>query len=78
MKPKIKIFIDLDDHEINLHEVSDMAVVLADAYPEVGHWVASFGFLTYKVVRETDSVVVEVHEGFGYHDLYGPFNVNEC
>lgn len=71
MKPQIKIHIDLDDYEISRLEVIDMACVLADAYPDEGHYVASFGFLNYKIDRQPDRVVVEVYEGYGYHGLYG-------
>lgn len=66
---------DLDGYEITRDEVEDMAVVLADAYPEQGRWVSSFGFLTYIVVRKGGDLVVEVHEGYGYHGLYG-FDIN--
>lgn len=75
MKLKIQIHMDLDGYEITRNEVEDMAVVLADAYPEQGRWVSSFGFLTYIVVRKGDDLVVEVHEGYGYHGLYG-FDIN--
>ena len=75
MKLKIQIHMDLDGYEITRNEVEDMAVVLADAYPEQGRWVASFGFLTYIVVRKGGDLVVEVHEGYGYHGLYG-FDIN--
>lgn len=66
---------DLDGYEITRNEVEDMAIVLAEAYPEQGRWVSSFGFLTYIVVRKAGDVVVEVHEGYGYHGLYG-FDIN--
>ena len=75
MKPQIKIHIDLDDYEISRLEVIDMATVLADAYPDEGRYVASFGFLNYHIDRRESGVTVEVYEGWGFHSLYG-FDIN--
>jgi len=73
----INIYLDLDDHYISHEEVVDMARVLADAYPDNGRWVSSFGFLTYIISRRRDDVLVEVYEGYGYHGFHG-FDVNVC
>lgn len=54
-----------------------MAYVLAEAYPDEGKYVSSFGFLTYKIERTSEHVVVEVYEGWGYHGMYG-FEINMC
>lgn len=75
MEPQIKIYIDLEDYEISPAEVIDMARVLADSYPDEGKYVASFGFITYKIERRKDRLTVEIHEGYGYHGLYG-FDIN--
>lgn len=77
MKPQITIHIDLTDYEISRQEIIDMATVLAESYPDEGHYVASFGFLNYHIDRSKDDVSVEVYEGWGYHGLYG-FDINNA
>jgi len=77
LKPHVKIYIDLGEYEITKREVLDMAYVLAEAYPDEGKYVSSFGFLTYKIERTSEHVVVEVYEGWGYHGMYG-FEINMC
>lgn len=54
-----------------------MATVLAESYPDEGHYVASFGFLNYHIDRGKNDVSVEVYEGWGYHGLYG-FDINNA
>ncbi len=56
----------------------DLACVLADAYPEDGRFVASFGFLTYTIKRQGGLCVVEVTEGYGYHSAWGGVDGNFC
>ena len=78
MHLQVRILLDLDDHFIEESEVMDMAAVLADAHPEDGRYVVSFGFLTYTIKRQDVLCVVEVTEGFGYHSAWGGIDANFC
>lgn len=69
MSVRILINCDLDDHFITKEEVLELSYVIAESYPEPGSYVASFGFLTYKVYRTINSCTVTVVNGYGYHSL---------
>jgi len=56
----------------------DLCTALADAHPDRGSYVVSFGFLTYKIKREEESCLVEVTEGYGYHSAWGGIDGNFC
>lgn len=78
MTLNVKIEVDLDDYHIHKDEVLELAAVIADSYREVGTYVASFGFLTYKITRAEDSVSVTITEGYGFHGLYSGLDFNQC
>lgn len=78
MNTKVIIEADLDDHIIEEEEVLELAYVIADSYPEKGTYVASFGFLTYEVKRGSESCVVTVTNGYGYHSWVGGLDMNHC
>lgn len=78
MRLQVRILLDLDSHLIEESEVMDLATALADSYREDGNFVASFGFLTYKIKRQGELCVVEVTEGYGYHSAWGGIDGNFC
>ena len=71
MSISIQILLDLEDHFINQEEVVQLAEAIAESYTEVGVYVVSFGFLTYKVRRSEAHCCVEVTDGYGYHNAWG-------
>jgi len=75
---QVRILLDLDEHYIEESEVKDLCTALADAHPDEGSYVVSFGFLTYTIKREAESCVVEVTEGYGYHSAWGGIDGNFC
>lgn len=74
----ITIKVDLEDYFITEQEVLELSAVIADSYREAGAYVASFGFLTYQVVRKEESVEVIVVEGYGFHSHYGGIDNHSC
>lgn len=78
MRLQVRILLDLDEYMIEEQEVMDLSTALADAYPDDGRFVASFGFLTYTIKRQGEMCVVEVTEGYGYHSAWGGVDGNFC
>lgn len=74
----VKILLDLDEHYITQDEIIELAEVISESYPDPGTYVASFGFLTYKVFRKTDDCVIEVTDGYGYHSAWGGIDSYQC
>ncbi len=68
---KVCIYVEPDHLGMSLFEVRQMAMTIADAYPNPGRYVSSFGFLNYTVLRRKDFCMVEVTPGAGYHNLFG-------
>lgn len=78
MSLKIQINVDLDFSLISRDEVIELCAVIAESYPEPGNYVASFGFLTYRVSRTEDGCVVNVDQGFGHHSIMNRIDENLC
>jgi hypothetical protein len=68
---KVSILVDNEHIGLSIIEVREMATTIADAYPNPGRYVTSFGFLNYTVIRKKDSCVVEVTNGAGFHNMFG-------
>lgn len=75
---KVIVYVEPDAIGMNLFEVHEMAVTIADAYPRNGKYVASFGFLNYAVTRTDEKCVVEVTEGGGFHNAWGDPVIHLC
>jgi len=75
---QVVIQIDLEEHVIDKHEVVELAAIIAESYLEPGNYIASFGYLTYKVERRIDSCVVYVVEGYGFHSWLNGCDENQC
>lgn len=67
MAVRILINCDLNEYIISKAEVIELAEIIAESYPEPGNYVASFGFLTYKINRTINSCTVTIVAGYGYH-----------
>lgn len=78
MRITVEILVDLEDHFINQKEVLQLSEAIADSYREDGVYVVSFGFLTYKVIRDEDHCTVQVTDGYGYHNAWGGFESYHC
>ena len=78
MKLNVTIEVDLEGYYIEKEEVLELAAAIADSYREDGQYVASFGFLTYKINRSKESCEVVISEGFGFHGLHSGFDFNQC
>ena len=78
MNLQVVIQIDLEEHVIDKHEVVELAAIIAESYLEPGNYIASFGYLTYKVERRIDSCVVYVVEGYGIHSWLSGCDENQC
>jgi hypothetical protein len=75
---KILINVDIDGYLISRDEVIELSAVIAESYPEPGNYVASFGFLTYRISRTENGCVVNVDQGFGHHSLMNGIDENLC
>ena len=74
----VKILLDLDEHYITKDEIIELAEVISESYPDPGTYVASFGFLTYRVIRTTENCVIEVTDGYGMHSAWGGIDTYQC
>lgn len=78
MSLRIQINVELDGYLISRDEVIELSAVIAESYPVPGNYVASFGFLTYRVSRTENACVVNVDQGFGHHSLMNGIDENLC
>ena len=75
---KVNIYVDPDHIGLSIIEVRQMAITIAESYPEPGRYVSSFGFLNYTVTRSKDRCVVEVTSGAGLHNMFGEPPIDLC
>lgn len=74
----VKILLDLDEHYITREEIIELAEVISESFPDPGTFVASFGFLTYKVIRGHEACVIEVTDGYGMYSAWGGIDTYQC
>jgi|TARA_R100000951_G_scaffold56787_1_gene47682 hypothetical protein len=75
---KVVLYVEPEHLGMSTSEVRELALSIAEAYPNPGRFVSSFGFLIYTVVRRADGCMVEVTPGAGFHNLLGEPPINMC